>query len=165
MRSACRAFCLPMADLTRRRASLLYYAGLALGVVALLVLGYGFFSRLAGSATTFVASPSITSTDDILQVEVRNATAVEGLAGRTRSFLRDAGYDVVEAGNYRQRGVPHSFVIDRVGNLEQAQQVARALGIGDDRVTQDIRDDLLLDATVVIGADYASLPPFKPEDE
>lgn len=152
-----------MADLVRRRASVLYYAGLALGVVALLVLGYGFFSRLAGTSTPYVAK-SFTSSDDILQVEVRNATTVDGLAGRTRTFLRDAGFDVVEAGNYRQRDVPHSFVIDRVGNLEQAQRVARSLGIEDDRVTQDIRDDLLLDATVVIGADYETLPPFRPEE-
>lgn len=149
-----------MVDSVRKRTSFLYYAGLAFGVLALLFLGYGFFSRLAGGGTPFIASPSITSTDDILQVEVRNATTVEGLAGRTRTFLREAGFDVVEAGNYRQRDVPHSFVIDRVGNLEQAQRVAQSLGIGEDRVTQDIRDDLLLDATVVIGADYSTLPPF-----
>ncbi len=149
-----------MAD-TARRTSFFYYAALAVGVLLLLVLGYGFFSRIVGSTAQFVPASTITSGDDILQVEVRNATSVEGLAGRTRTFLREAGYDVVETGNFRQRDVPHSFVIDRVGNLAQAQQVARALGIAEDRVTQDVRDDLLLDATVVIGADYASLPPFQ----
>ncbi len=153
-----------MVDRARKQSATLYYVGLAFGVLALLLLGYGFFSRLAGGSTPFVASTSITSTDDILQVEVRNATMVEGLAGRTRTFLRDAGFDVVETGNFRQQDVPHSFVIDRVGNLEQARRVAASLGIGEDRVTQDIRDDLLLDATVVIGADYASLPPFAEEN-
>lgn len=97
---------------------------------------------------------------EIIQVEVRNACGVEGVAARTTYYLRQRGFDVVEVGNYT-RIEPHSLVIDRVGDLEAARKVAAALGIPEERVQQQIRPDLFLDASVIVGQDYASLAPFQ----
>lgn len=97
---------------------------------------------------------------DIIQVEVRNGSGVDGLAGRTTDFLRDRGFDVVEVGNHESFDVPHSMVVDRVGDVDAARKVARSLGIADERVRQEIRPELYLDASIVIGKDYATLAPF-----
>ncbi len=157
-----------MPDAPRISRSVLANAGLVAGVVVLLILAYGFFSRIASDGGGEQVLPAFpvekAAPNDILQVEVRNATMVDGLAGQVRGLLRTAGFDVVETGNYNSRDEAHSFVIDRVGNLDQARRVARTLGIDPSRVRQEIKNDLLLDATVVIGADYASLPAFKDQD-
>jgi len=52
-------------------------------------------------------------------------------------------------------------VIDRIGNLEAAQNVAEALGIPSERVRQDLKPQYYLDASVVIGRDYEQLRPFQ----
>lgn len=97
---------------------------------------------------------------EIIQVEVRNGCGVDGLAGTMTMYLRRHGFDVVEVGNYTSFDEPHSLVIDRVGDPEAARKVARALGIDEARVVQEVRPDLFVDASVVIGEDYATLKPF-----
>jgi hypothetical protein len=100
---------------------------------------------------------------DIIQVEVRNGCGVSGLAEKMTHFLRGEGFDVVEVGNYASFDQAQTIVIDRVGNLEAAQKVALALGLAEDRVKQEIRQDYFLDASVIIGKDYASLPALADE--
>ncbi len=98
---------------------------------------------------------------DIIQVEVRNGCGVSGLAEEMTRFLRQQGFDVVEVGNYTSFNQPTTRVVDRVGNLEAARRVAAALGLAEDRVEQQIRPDYFLDASVIIGQDYATLPLFQ----
>jgi len=64
-------------------------------------------------------------------------------------------------GDYTSFDVPYSMVIDRVGDLEAARKVAAVLGIPEERVRQQIQPDLFLDASVIIGKDYAQLAPFQ----
>jgi hypothetical protein len=64
-------------------------------------------------------------------------------------------------GNYKDSRVDFTRVIDRVGQLTAAQQVAEALGVPKERVTQEIDRNLYLDVSVVIGKDYKSLKPLK----
>jgi len=68
---------------------------------------------------------------------------------------------VVELGNYKSGNVPLTLVIDRIGNPEAAKSVAKALGIPEEKVLQQIDKDLFLDATVVIGKDFTKLKAFK----
>lgn len=131
--------------------------GVVLGLV-LLVLAYGFVTRLGrGGSDDLPPEPSEEVIGDIVQVGVRNGTDVAGLARKTRDVLRSKGFDVLEADNYERTDVDSSFVIDRVGNPEAARRVADALGVDAVRIREDIRPDLYLDATVVLGADYATL--------
>jgi hypothetical protein len=151
-----------MADERTERASAGTAATLgaiALGLV-LLLLGYGFITRLADSGPADALDPATAALEesgDIVQVGVRNGTTVAGLARRTRDVLRRQGFDVLEADNFERSDVDSSFVIDRVGNPDMARRVADALGVAPSRILEDIRPDLYLDATVVIGADYQTL--------
>lgn len=145
---------------TRLKNGLLNAALLALGF-GVLVLLYALVTR----TTTPRTDPTRTQTStqlvgDYIQVEVRNGAGVDQLAAQTTAFLRDRGFDVVEMGNYSSFSRERSVVIDRVGDLEAARKVARALGLSDDRVEQDVRTNLYLDASVIIGHDYRQLRPF-----
>jgi len=100
---------------------------------------------------------------DIIQVEVRNGCGVSGLAETMTQFLRQQGFDVVEVGNHTSFDEAETVVVDRVGNLEAARKVATALGLTEDRVKQELRQEYFLDASVIIGQDYATHPPFADE--
>ena len=100
---------------------------------------------------------------DIIQVEVRNGCGVAGLAESMTQFLRDQGFDVVEVGNYTSFDQAKTLVVDRVGDLEAARKVAAAIGLTEDRVMQEVRQDYFLDTSVVIGQDYEMLAPFAHE--
>ena len=93
-----------------------------------------------------------------VRVQVLNATRTHGLARVATDVLRDRGFDVVETGNGRGFGADSSLVLDRVGNLEMASQVAGALGIT--RVETRRDSNLMLDVTVVLGNDWR--PPSPP---
>lgn len=101
---------------------------------------------------------------DIIQVDVRNGCGVPGLAAQMTDYLRDQGFDVVEQGDQRPFDVSQTFVLDRVGNPRAAEALARAVGLEADRVREEIRTDYFLDATIVIGADYAAIYPFLDTD-
>lgn len=110
---------------------------------------------------------SITTTEvetprpaDIYQVEVLNGVGVHGVAERMRTHLRSNGYDVVSVGNHLSFDVGKTIIIDRIGNLEIAQQVAASLGLPSERVQQDVRSEFHLDVSIILGKDYGVIPPF-----
>ena len=129
----------------------------ALGLAVLVLLYALVRSNVLPSAeATGEAEPS----GDIIQVEVRNGCGVSGLAEGMRHFLRQEGFDVVEVGNHTSFNQAKTIVVDRVGNLEAARRVAASLGLSEERVKQELRQDYFLDASVIIGQDYATLPLF-----
>jgi hypothetical protein len=96
-----------------------------------------------------------------IQLDVLNGTGTPKLSQRFTDYLRSRGFDVVEMGNYKDSPVELTRVIDRAGNLLAAQQVAEALGIPKERVTQQIDKTAYLDVSVVIGKDFRSLKPLQ----
>ena len=133
--------------------------GLVVGVVVAAALVYAFVARWTGPDPAPLGRAA-GDLGDLIQVDVRNGCGVAGLAARMTDYLRDNGFDVVEAGDYTSFDQASSFVLDRVGNPRAAEAVARAVGLPADRVREDIETDYFLDATLVIGADYAALHPF-----
>jgi hypothetical protein len=87
-----------------------------------------------------------------IRVEVLNAAGIPRLAQRGTDRLRDQGFDVVYFGNARGFHADTSLVLDRVGDPEAAQEVARALGVGRVRSLPD--SSLYLEVTVVLGRDW-----------
>lgn len=86
-------------------------------------------------------------------VEVLNGTNRAGLARSVIGRLRDDGFDVVAIGNYESTPLPDSsFIIDRTGDPTVARAVAERLGIRAVRSEPD--STLLVDATIVLGADW-----------
>ena len=97
---------------------------------------------------------------DFIQLEVMNGAGVDGLAAEMSDYLRDVGFDVVAVDHYMQSDVARTVVMDRIGNPDAAQQIALALGLEEDRIQQELKPTWFLDASVIIGQDYASLKPF-----
>jgi hypothetical protein len=85
------------------------------------------------------------------RIEVLNGTGRSGLARAASEQLRAAGYDVVYFGS-RGSDVLTSVVIDRVGKPAIASGAAKALSIASVKTDRD--STLLLDATVIVGADW-----------
>lgn len=96
-----------------------------------------------------------------IQLDVLNGSGTQKLGQRFTDYLRARGFDVVEMGNYKDSGVEFTRVIDRAGNLRAAQQVAEALGVPKERVTQQVDRNSYLDVSVVIGKDFRLLKPLK----
>jgi hypothetical protein len=96
---------------------------------------------------------------EIIQIDVLNGSGLQGAANGCTSYLRARGFDVVEMRNYKTSDVDESLVIDRVGNRENAEKVAYALGIKKKNIIQQINPDYYVDVSVVIGRDFNSLKP------
>lgn len=94
---------------------------------------------------------------DIIQLEVLNGCGVAGLANQFTSALRKNGFDVVETGNFDNFDMQETIIISRTYNTDNAERVAKALGIDAENILVEASDDFYLDATIVIGSDYNTL--------
>jgi polyisoprenyl-teichoic acid--peptidoglycan teichoic acid transferase len=101
-------------------------------------------ARMAGQAESAAGSATV-------KVKVWNATARSGLALEATRRLRAAGFDVLEWGNYNGRQL-RTRVLDRMGDIEKANSVARELGA--DFVLSDVNPKLQTDVEVILGDDY-----------
>ena len=97
----------------------------------------------------------------ILQVEVLNGCGVSGVANKFTDHLRANGFDVVKTDNYESFNVLRTVVIDRRGNLENAIRVAKSMGLGEERVLQEVHEAYLIDATVILGKDFRQLAVWR----
>jgi len=104
--------------------------------------------------------PSDTTLNDVIQIDVLNGCGDPGMASKCSSFLRARGYDVVEMRNYKTFDLEKSLVIDRAGDMLNAEKVAYAIGVAKENVIQQINQDYYVDVSVVIGKDYHTLRPF-----
>jgi hypothetical protein len=75
-------------------------------------------------------------------------------------YLRARGFDVVSTGNHERFGVEKTAVIDRIGDEHAARQIAKALGLKPVSISTDPMPELYLDASVIVGCDYETIPPF-----
>ncbi len=94
--------------------------------------------------------PSITA-------EVWNATDEPRLAFKIAKFLRRQGIDVVRWGNYERRK-ESTLLIDRTGNLEKAQRVAKILSVKD--IITYIEPATTIDLSVIVGEDFLKNKKF-----
>lgn len=115
---------------------------------------------LVGSAVTQWA-PTGTPADSLprsmdfgerVRVEVLNAGGRPDMARRAVDILRSRGFDVVYFGNAESFGHDTSRVLDRVGRVGAARDVADALGIP--VVESEPDRNLYLDVTVRLGLDW-----------
>jgi hypothetical protein len=97
-----------------------------------------------------------------VRVEVLNGTEVPRLAAKAADFLRSKGYDVVQTGNAKHTNFRKSVIQDRMGNMQNAMQVANILGVSESNVLQQKNPQLYLDVTVILGQDYKSLKFMNP---
>ncbi len=138
---------------------------LNVGLIVVLVLAAALIYAFATRVTTptpdprrMEATPNLLG--DFIQLQVLNGTEVAGAAAQLTQHMRDLGFDVIEVDTNPDQTVPKTVILDRVGNYDAAQQVALAIGVTDDRISEELRPDYFFDATIIIGADYASIKPF-----
>lgn len=141
----------------KQKSPFFLHASLGFLSVLLLILLTALFTRIIYPRIVAERSESSTLISDVIQIEVLNGCGVPGLATQFTSKLRENGFDVVESGNFETFDIRKTLVIDRSGNLDNALKVARALGVHDDQVIQEISPHYYLDASVVIGSDYENL--------
>ena len=106
--------------------------------------------------------PGAGSAGPRVTVEVLNASGTAGLARVGTRVLRRAGIDVLTYGNAPETVGPldSTRIVVRRGTEEVGRRVRRALGVG--RVVVQLDTTRLLDASVLLGADFAPRLEFHP---
>ena len=125
--------------------------------IVVLLLAVGYLSYAMVIRDTEPASKAAAKPPRVIQLDVLNGSGARGVAAKVTNYLRSGGFDVVEMKNYKMSNVPHTLVIDRVGDLTAARRVAASLGVADVYVIQQINQDYFVDVSVIIGIDYAAL--------
>ncbi|MFO7914368.1 MAG: LytR C-terminal domain-containing protein [Candidatus Krumholzibacteriales bacterium] len=89
------------------------------------------------------------------QLEVLNGTGEKNLVKEATRQLRRMGIDVLIEGNAEFFGYERSVIIDRKGNPELAERVARRLGC--ETVIRQLQDNARVDLTFILGDDKDKL--------
>lgn len=98
----------------------------------------------------------------VITVTVMNGCGVSGIAQQTRNFLQDHRFSVIDYGNWRDFEVARTVVWDCFSaRMENARQVARVLGLGEDAVIARLDPNSRAQVVVLLGRDYPRLIPFR----
>ncbi|AEJ61329.1 membrane-bound protein LytR [Spirochaeta thermophila DSM 6578] len=85
-------------------------------------------------------------------LQILNGTTVQGLARRTATLFEGFGYEVVSIGNAESDQEEYTRIIDRRGDPERAQNVARIIHCT--RVESLMDSDPPADITIILGRDF-----------
>ncbi len=104
-----------------------------------------------------------------IQLEILNGCGVKGIADRLTKLLRKHNYDVVNKGNYLRKGkvdwnVAETRIIDQIGKVDNARQLADAMGVLYSNVESYENPSPIADITIIIGKDYNTLPIFNHQE-
>lgn len=123
-------------------------------------LSYAFISRQIPAKPKETSSLVDDITQKVIQIEILNGCGIKGPASKFRVFLLTHGFDVVDVRNYKSFDIKETLVIDRIGNLSNANEVAKSLGVSERNVIQQINPDYFVAVSVIIGKDYNQLKPM-----
>jgi len=124
--------------------------------ILIIFLGYSLLSKLNVFEQYSEIDTSVNHKQN-MQIEVLNGCGVDGVADMFTDSLRKKNIDVVNTGNYRSYNIDNSIVIDRTGNIYNAEYVAEVIGIDNKQVIQQKNKNYYLDITLIIGKDYKQL--------
>lgn len=106
------------------------------------------------------ASNALVSNDgaDVNRVyvlEIKNGTAIQGLARNTSVLLQSAGYDVLSTTNAEQQDIEKTIIIDHIGNNEVAKNLGDFIHCQNIE-TEDINveSEANVDFTIILGRDF-----------
>ncbi|MEW5844499.1 MAG: LytR C-terminal domain-containing protein [Bacteroidota bacterium] len=129
--------------------------------VVIIYMGYSIYMKLSHHTNDAGALNANQAASDMIQVEVLNGCGIGGIGDKFTDFLRANNFDVVKTGNYISSDLDESMVICRTDNMANAYKVAKALGIKNENVIQQLNKDYFLDVSIVVGRDYFNLAPYK----
>lgn len=101
-----------------------------------------------------------------IQLEILNGCGEPGVAKKLTELLRKSTYDIVNSGNYMEKGkinweVQETRIIDQVGNTDISRDLADEMGILYSNLEVFDNPSPIADITIIIGKDYKTLPIFK----
>lgn len=104
-----------------------------------------------------------------VQVEVLNGCGEKGIAKALSILLRKHNYDVVNQGNYLEKGkekfdVPNTKIIDQMNtdkNITRARDLAELIGIDPRFIESFENSSPIADLTIIIGKDFHNLSIFQ----
>ncbi|MFP4363156.1 MAG: LCP family protein [Spirochaetia bacterium] len=96
----------------------------------------------------------MTEEELVISIQVLNGTNESGLAGRTAQLFQNFGLEIENIGNAQRSDAEYTRVIDRRGNILNAQRVAEIISCA--RVNTEYDEDVnsAVDVTVILGADF-----------
>jgi len=101
-----------------------------------------------------------------IQIEILNGCGQQGIANKLADQLSDKNYDVVNKGNYLEKGkivwdVAHSKIINHLSAADEAEDLAGLIGIDDVYIETFNSGTPVIDLTIVIGRDFSELKIFR----
>lgn len=119
-------------------------------LVPLNVYGESYAQFLIKKIKSFLLEEKI-DYDKTITVEILNASPQKGLAKIIRDKLIQYGINVIYYGNSNYSSKV-TRIIDRIGNIEKAQQIAAILRTKN--VETSLNPSLAVDVTIIVGEDY-----------
>ncbi|MFH1540994.1 MAG: LCP family protein [Elusimicrobiota bacterium] len=96
------------------------------------------------------------STYSDIVIEIFNASGKANLAKKMRNIFMKNGFDVIKTGNYESDSrYEKTLVIDRLGTLSKAQQIANVIGVKE--VVTKVDASRGVDVSIIIGRDWEGL--------
>lgn len=139
--------------LSEKKSNLFFIITSILLFIFSVFLGYKFLDQTGIiNHQTEISKPQ--NVQQLIQVEVLNGCGIPGVGNYLTDFLRQKGIDVVKTGNYRSFDIDKTFIVDRMGKVETAYQVADSLNLDKKLVISEVNKNLFIDMTIVIGKDY-----------
>lgn len=137
---------------TARRAK----SGVGVGQKFLVALSFIVLVLCAASVTMsfFVRKQKSGAQNQTFTIEVLNGTGTAGLAHTAKRELLRLGIDVIEVGNADHFGYEESVLIARNPDTN-VDLLGEIIECGN--VVVQIREDSIVDATLILGADYLKL--------
>jgi len=118
------------------------------------VLGSGVAAWLLSSRGSAPRPLPIPGERERIEVEVLNATRVDGLARAMTLELRRAGIDVVFFGTAREAPLDSTLILMRGSDTTFGERIRKVLGTG--KIVVEPDPALLLDASVLLGLDLVA---------
>lgn len=159
------------APLPRHKRVARFFLTLVVVVVAVTGASWWWSKGEPGNANTGAVGTAYAAQTDTLarapkgvriRVRVLNSTAIDGLAKRATSVLRDHGFDVVDYDSERRKTPRATTVVQtHTGHADWSDRIRRVLGTG---AVESQPDSLrYVDVTVLLGLDWKAPPQaFRP---
>lgn len=96
-----------------------------------------------------------------MKVEILNGNGVTGVAAQYKDLIRAKGFDVLQTDNADRFDYNETIILVRSANADAGYKLAEELGIDKSLVKLAPDASLRLDATLILGKDYASIPAYQ----
>ena len=96
-----------------------------------------------------------------IKVEVLNGCGQKKIALMFKRFLREEGYDVIDAKNATSFDIKHTKIVYHTSQIEMAKHAANLIGVNDSLLINEYNLNLMHDLTIIIGKDFNELNSFE----